>query len=151
MNDPTMYLAIVGNVLLIISEILPFIPCAANGICDFVVSKFYPNRIKIKPDEHNIQVLNEQITDMKNKISLNDFTHKEEIEKMRKKIWNMNKKYKTIVKENEKFINKIGEVETQIRHKKNISSEEIIQNLDELNSVVKKQLDLFNHEEIILE
>ena len=35
-NDPTSYISIISSALLIISEILPFLPCKPNGLIDFI-------------------------------------------------------------------------------------------------------------------
>ena len=33
-NDPSSYISIISSVLLIISEVLPFLPCKPNGLID---------------------------------------------------------------------------------------------------------------------
>jgi hypothetical protein len=49
-RDPSSYISIISSVLLIISEILPFLPCHANGLFDSVF-KISPCCIKEKEKE----------------------------------------------------------------------------------------------------
>lgn len=51
-NDPAVYISILSSSLLIISEILPFLPCKPNGLCDIFLNispcckKYTPDRQK---------------------------------------------------------------------------------------------------------
>ena len=49
-GDPSIYISIISSVLLIISEILPFLPCHANGLFDSVF-KISPCCIKAKEEK----------------------------------------------------------------------------------------------------
>ena len=39
-NEPTSYISIISSTLLILSEILPFLPCKPNGIIDTIIKSF---------------------------------------------------------------------------------------------------------------
>ena len=49
-GDPSSYISIISSTLLIISEILPFLPCNANGLFDSVF-KISPCCMKLKEKE----------------------------------------------------------------------------------------------------
>ena len=53
-GDPSIYISIISSVLLIISEILPFLPCHANGLFDSVF-KISPCCIKAKEEKENAE------------------------------------------------------------------------------------------------
>ena len=52
-NDPSSYISIISSILLIISEVIPFLPCNSNGIIDtfFKISPCCGKKFKIYPDE----------------------------------------------------------------------------------------------------
>jgi len=87
-EDPSSYISIISSALLIISEILPFLPCNANGLFDsiFKISPCCMKEKEIKPEktceeksmiiERLLYTLLEDIDDLEEKkISYKDVKH----------------------------------------------------------------------------
>ena len=49
LKNPETYVSIISSALLIISEILPYLPCSSNGICQTIIEIFKKKDSKILP------------------------------------------------------------------------------------------------------
>ena len=55
-DNPQTYISIISSALLIISEILPYLPCASNGISQIIINSFNKTKCNKLPDENKNQV-----------------------------------------------------------------------------------------------
>ena len=53
-NDPQTYISIISSTLLIISEILPYLPCSSNGIVHSITDNL-KKKNKIVNEEHELE------------------------------------------------------------------------------------------------